>query len=611
MEQMNDLVSRINQLYTESPGRAIQAGWRAGNATDAQVQVKVADGGLCHTVRLAGPVEGIDAIEPLRIVLDVPLEDWEIVHLGGGGCETVTPPVAYAPHRAFGLTGRHTIGREIGLWCSNFFLPMALARTRDASAGFFVGMEWSGDWRIVLEPAGEPSGSRSAVSLRIPTNQLCLEQGETLELPRAHFVAFSGSWEQGYAAARRYVRRQISPPWPGGGRVGLVSYNSWDGIGDKVCRDNLLPQISAAARLGVEVFTHDACWFGGGFPEGVGNYETHDATRWPEGLAPLAREVRAAGMKFGLWFELERTVANGEAFARRPELFLGRNPDKGPGQSLLLDLSRKQARDWAVETLARWIEPLGVEWIKWDFNFEPHAILRQKDPTGKYVFEYVRGLHEVLDRTLERFPDLHMETCASGGRRFDLGLVRRSHTVWMSDHTDNAWNCRWMQFHANTVLPGQLLARSVPMGEQTSQSRFAKTQLLSRMMGRLQLDGWISKLSEDTLESASGLIHWYKEVRHLVLENYIPLTPTPQRPVDALAAAFVRDNGSEALVFAFAGDEPVELEWSFPRAAGEMELLSVAGGNGPRSRQGQDPSRHHLRLCAHEAQGLHYIRKES
>jgi alpha-galactosidase len=581
-------------LVTEGPG------YGPTGVEVLRADVAAQGEGLCQTVVLRGPCGPLDAVEPLHLSLASALSEWEILHLGGGNSETLTPPPAYAPHRAFGLRRSYTIGREVGLWSSNFLLPMALVARRDGACGFFLAMEWSGDWRVVFEP--EEGGF--AVTLRIPADELSLADGQTQALPAAHFVPFAGGMEAGFSSARRYVRDHVSPAWPGGGRVPLVSYNSWDGIGDTVCRDNLMPQVPRAAELGVEVFLHDACWFAGGFPQGVGNYEAVDRSRWPDGLEPLADAVRERGMKFGLWFELERTVADGQAYAKHPELFLGYNSDGPAGQSLLLDLSKPEAQEWAFETVRRWVEPLGVEWIKWDFNFEPHRILRDRDATGRYVFAYVEGLYALLDRILERFPQLHIETCASGGRRFDLGMVRRSHTVWMSDHTDNAWNCRWMQFHANMFLPGQLLARSLPIRSTEGDERVMPTELLSRMMGRLQFDGWISRLSPAATQRTARLVAWYKEMRHLLLEDYRPLTPTPQRPGDPLAVAFASRDDSEAVVFAFAGDRAARVEVPWATGASSLRAVSVAGEDMPESGVGGGE----LRLAPHEARAIRYAR---
>jgi hypothetical protein len=597
---------QAEHLGPELAGRIVEIGCRAAGCDRIETRVESGPSCLSFDTTLTGPAEAIGCIEPLRITFDAPLEDWEILYLGGGGCQTQTPPVAYAPHRVFGLRDSHVIGREVGLWSSNFFLPLTMARLRDGACGFLLGMEWSGDWRIEFSPRQ----GRSVAALRIGVDAPALADGEKLSLPRVWLVGFAGEWTHGYAATRRCVRDRISPLWPGDDRVPLITYNSWDGIGEKVGCENLPAQVAPAARLGAEVFVHDACWFGGGFPEGVGNYQTHDAQRWPEGLGPLAQEVRAHGMKFGLWFELERTVADGQAYAARPELFLGYDAGGKPGQNLLLDLSRPEARDWAYQTVTRWVQELGVEWIKWDFNFEPHAILRRVDPTGKYVFAYLDGLYALLDRIRSKMPSLHLETCASGGRRLDLGMIRRSHTVWMSDHTDNAWNCRWMQFHANMMLPGQLLARSVPMGPDTGQERFSKRSLLSRMMGRLQVDGWISRLEDRTLTEAARIVHWYKEIRHLLTADYVPLTPTPRTPRDPLAAAFVRPDGAEAVVFAFAGDQEAHVQWPLGQeGAGQLEMISAADGSP--ARQKLVDGKQILSLGPGEAQAMHYMRKEN
>jgi alpha-galactosidase len=68
------------------------------------------------------------------------------------------------------------------------------------------------------------------------------------------------------------------------------------------------PLIAAAAAMGVEVFCIDAGWYddeNGGWWDSVGEWEP-SVKRFPDGgLAGLIGEIRAAGMRPGLWLEPE------------------------------------------------------------------------------------------------------------------------------------------------------------------------------------------------------------------------------------------------------------------------------------------------------------------
>jgi alpha-galactosidase len=67
--------------------------------------------------------------------------------------------------------------------------------------------------------------------------------------------------------------------------------------------------------------------------------------------------------------------------------------------------------------------------VKWDMN-------RQSCALGAAAHEYILGLYDVLRRIFGPRPDILLETCASGGNRFDLGMLCFSPQIWCSDDTD-------------------------------------------------------------------------------------------------------------------------------------------------------------------------------
>ncbi len=41
-----------------------------------------------------------------------------------------------------------------------------------------------------------------------------------------------------------------------------------------------------------------------------------------------------------------------------------------------------------------------------------------------------------MDRLLDQFPELEIESCASGGGRIDYEILKRTHRFWTSDSND-------------------------------------------------------------------------------------------------------------------------------------------------------------------------------
>jgi alpha-galactosidase len=77
--------------------------------------------------------------------------------------------------------------------------------------------------------------------------------------------------------------------------------------------------------------------------------------------------------------------------------------------------------------------------VKWDMNrnlsdsFSPYLTA---DEQGAFNHRYVLGLYTVLETLVTKFPHILFESCASGGNRFDLGMLCYMPQIWASDNTD-------------------------------------------------------------------------------------------------------------------------------------------------------------------------------
>ena len=391
----------------------------------------------------------IDCVEPLHLLFRTAPEQWRYIYANGGTTENYYPPLAFRtqectrlhPHVHPGmpfLIESHPLGRS-----SNQHLPLLIALIDGSSpgAGLFCGMEWSGAWYMT---AGSPSPGITSLAAGIKVNGMRLESQERLELPAVHLGFFSGGPAEATNALRRHLYEFVCPPYQGKPVLPRVSYDHWFGIENKFNEELLRRQAQRAAALGIETFVVDAAWFCGDFPDGVGNWDRVDLAKFPQGLRPFSDYVRSLGMDFGLWFEPERATIGTSVVEQHPEWFV---PVPGWSQSQFyhIDLSQRAAQDYLIETVGNWIEQLDIRWSRWDYNIEPAPYWQAVDPTMKIQFAYFQGLYRVLDTLMREHPNWMVEGCASGGRRIDLGTMRRAHTYWMSDHSTDpffAVTCR-------------------------------------------------------------------------------------------------------------------------------------------------------------------------
>ena len=498
------------------------------------------------------PSPPINRLDPLCLVFNIPKQEWVHYHAHGGTMDFHVPPLAYRTYTTFDLAPCLCIQSHPAGCSSGLDLPLLISIADLLGAGLFCGMEWSGEWIIEVMVLSETQISLSA---RLKIDGLVLEPGESLELPPTHVGFFTGSFDEGTNALRRHIYQHVCHSYQGKPMLPKVSYDHWYGIHNRNTLDFLKTQVDRATELGVEIFVHDAAWFSGGFPNGVGNWDSVDKEKFPDGLEPLAEYVRSKGMNFGLWFEIERAAPGTAAVREHPEFFVKTDQTHWGwrrNQQFHLNLARPDAQDWAIETVSGWIERLDLHWSRWDYNINPNPFWYATDPTGKIQFAYMQGLYRVLDTLIKEHPNWMVEACAGGGRRIDLGTIRRAHTIWFSDQTHVPAMCRHMQARANRFLPGHLLNSSVMVDIGNGDDGFDDTAILSRMLGKLAFDGDIASWSPEWTQQVRHWTDAFKKLRHLFVQDFYQLTPPPSGHDDWDVMEFVNYDGSEAAVYAFA-----------------------------------------------------------
>ena len=254
--------------------------------------------------------------------------------------------------------------------------------------------------------------------------------GECFETPEAVLV-WSGEGFNGLSRRfHSFVNRRIVPKqWQFQERP--VLYNSWEGCYFDFNRARLLDLAGRAKKLGCELFVLDDGWFGKRNDDtaGLGDYAVNKK-KLPGGIKALADRINGMGMEFGLWFEPEAVNPDSDLYRAHPDWALTDDLTPVLGRNeLLLDLTKSEVRDYIVENVGATLDSANITYVKWDMNRHSVAL-------GNKAYDYVLGLYEVLDRIFTPRPQVLLESCSSGGNRFDLGMLCYSPQVWCSDDTD-------------------------------------------------------------------------------------------------------------------------------------------------------------------------------
>lgn len=257
-----------------------------------------------------------------------------------------------------------------------------------------------------------------------------LHPGEAFETPEAVLShsenGFGGLSDNMHAFVNDHI---IPVAWAH--RPRPVLYNSWEGCMFDFNEHRLLDLASRAADLGCELFVLDDGWFGERNYEkaGLGDYNVNQK-KLPHGMEGLADRIRKKGLDFGLWFEPESVNIDSDLYRAHPDWALTDEfpPVFGRNQ-LLLDLTKPEVRDYLVDSICPILDNAKIAYVKWDMNRHSIAL-------GEKAHDFILGLYDVLRRVFGPRPGILLESCSSGGNRFDLGMMCFSPQVWTSDDTD-------------------------------------------------------------------------------------------------------------------------------------------------------------------------------
>jgi alpha-galactosidase len=341
-----------------------------------------------------------------------------------------------------------------------------------------------------------------------------------------------------------------------------ILLNSWEGLHFDFDETKLLEIMDGTAAMGGEMFVLDDGWFGNidnarnGPDRGLGDWQVNKQ-KLPNGLAYLAEQANARGLKFGLWVEPEMVNPNSELFKTHPEWVI-QQPHREQilyRNQLILDLSNPLVQDFVFSSVSDIInQSLLISYIKWDCNrsfTNPGSQYLPKNQQTHIWYEYVNGLYKVYDRLIKAHPQVMFQACASGGGRVDYGMLARNHEFWTSDNTDAVQRI-FIQWGTNYIYPAIATAAHVTFSPniQTQRHTPLKFRFDVAMSGRLGLELKPEDMQEDELVFVKSAIQTYKMIRPTVMFGDLYRLASPYDEHFA-ACMYVSQDGQKAVIFAY------------------------------------------------------------
>lgn len=349
-----------------------------------------------------------------------------------------------------------------------------------------------------------------------------LASGGSFQTPEAVMVyTADGLNDLSQTYHKLYQKRLARGYWRDRPRPILI--NNWEATYFDFNEDKLVKIAQKAKECGVELFVLDDGWFGKRTSDtaGLGDW-VPNTDLLPNGITGLSHRIEELGMKFGLWIEPEMTNMNSDLYRAHPDWILhvpGRHPSECRHQ-YVLNYSRPEVVDYIYNMLAKILTEGKVSYIKWDMNryiTECYSVALPADQQGEVFHRYILGVYSLYERLTTNFPHILFESCASGGARFDPGLLYYAPQGWTSDDSDAVERLK-IQYGTSYCYPVSSMGSHVSVipNHQVYRNTPLHTRANVAYFGTFGYELDLNKLTAEEQEEVKEQIKFMKQYREVI-----------------------------------------------------------------------------------------------
>lgn len=368
----------------------------------------------------------------------------------------------------------------------------------------------------------------------------------------------------GKRLARGYWRDRARP----------ILINSWESTHMDFDEEKILSIAQTAGELGIELFVLDDGWFG------KRNDDTTSLGDWypnlqklPEGIEGISDKIAALGLKFGLWFEPEMVSQDSDLYRHHPDWLLGSTdrPICRGRHQYVLDFSKCQVVDYIGDRMEDILRKGKLSYVKWDMNrsiSDLYSAGNNPEYQGTVFHRQILGIYSLYERLNRNFPEVLFESCASGGARFDPGMLYYAPQGWVSDSTDGIERIR-IQYGTSYVYPVSSFGNHVSdiPNQQTHRMVPIDTRAAAAYFGSFGYECDLNRLTREEQKQISEQVSFMKQYRLFLQEGIFYRLLSPFEGNEAAWMVTSRD-GQKAMIAYFRIMQPVNVGFQRLRLSG-------------------------------------------
>lgn len=412
-----------------------------------------------------------------------------------------------------------------GNWSAKEYIPMGYIGNSAADSSLFFEIDHSGSWHYEI---GDQN-CHFYLAVSGPTEiqshwSKNLKPGDSFTTVPVAVGVGHDDFEEAVGTLTKY-RRRIRRPNKDNENLPVIFNDYMNCLFGDPTTEKELPLIDAAAAMGCEYYVIDAGWYAPGeWWDSVGEWQ-QCYERFPNGIEEVTNYIREKGMVPGVWLELEVMGINCEKAKSVPDdwFFIRHGKRVYDRSRYQLDFRNPAVIDHVNEVIDRVVNQYGVGYIKMDYNIEPGIGTElYADSVGQGMLEHERAYLKWLDGVFEKYPDLVIENCSSGGLRTDYAMLARYSIQSTSDQEDYR-NYATIAANAGAALtPEQAAIWSYPLKDGDEEETIYN--MVNALLLRIHQSGHLAQLSKERHALVKEGIEYYKSIRQDI-KKALPVWP--------------------------------------------------------------------------------------
>ena len=419
-----------------------------------------------------------------------------------------------------------TIGiNNAGNWSTKEYIPMGYLYNEEAGSALYWQIEHNGSWYWEIAD----QDGHLYLKLSGPTEHQShwwknLTPGESFESVPVSVGSLIGGFDEAMGELTKY-RRAIRRSNADNENLPVIFNDYMNCLFADPTTEKELPLIEAAKEAGCEYYVIDAGWYADGFWGGYVGEWLPSAKRFPNGLEEVTNRIVEKGMVPGVWLELEVMGIKCPLADQVPEdwYFIRHGKKVSDRSRYQLDFRNPAVQKYASDVIDRLVRDYRVGYIKMDYNIEPGIGTEiGADSFGEGLLGHERAYLEWLEGIFEKYPQLVIENCSSGGLRMDYAMLSR-YSIQSTSDTEDYIKYSTIAANAPSALtPEQAAVWSYPLKEGDDEE--AIFNMVNAMLLRIHQSGHLAQISRERFALVKEGIDYYKKIRR-DLRQGLPFWP--------------------------------------------------------------------------------------